>query len=683
LNATSQAVFISYASQDAEAAGRISEALRAAGIEVWFDQSELRGGDAWDQKIRREIRDCALFIPVISANTVARAEGYFRLEWSVAEQRSHMVARNKPFIVPVCLDRTPESVADVPESFQRVQWTRLLDGNTPPAFPARIVALLGASGAVASVADSTHSSATTRLVAPLVLAPAATVKSTLRKNRVAIALMATIIVILACVAVDKLWISKHVSRETPAATASPVASAGITALPAISEKSIAVLPFVDMSQKKDQEYFSDGLSEELIDRLAHSPNLKVIARTSSFQFKGSKDDVRTIGQKLGVASLLEGSVRTSGKKLRVTAQLINASDGSHVWSETYDRDIGDVFKVQDSIAEAVVTALKAAIAVPTASVPYKPESTDAYNAYLRGNYFYRKDTKQGTEQALASFEEASRLDSRYADAWVGIANVHNLRGLELWTPPKEAYAEARKAIDHALSIDPNSAAAYVALGHIEGNFTFDEEKSRAAFKRARELDPAVDTGNAGVWEALSAGRIDDAIALSRQLVQRDPLIGGRLEDLATALWMANRLPEAQRTLRHLLELNSSYAWGHCLLGWVLLEARKPDAALAIMRQEADRDSQWCVADALWALGRRTEADAFLAEAKAKYADTQAYQITQSYALRGDKDEAFKWLNRAYDNREFLLCVVRQNPMLRNLRDDPRFTELVRKLKLPD
>ena len=444
--------------------------------------------------------------------------------------------------------------------------------------------------------------------------------------------------------------------------------------PAVSEKSVAVLPFVDMSQKKDQEYFSDGLSEELIDRLAHSPDLKVIARTSSFQFKGSKNDVRTIGQKLGVANVLEGSVRTSGKTLRVTAQLINASDGSHRWSETYDRDIGDVFKVQDSIADAVVTALKAAIAVSTSSATYRPKSTDAYNAYLRGVYFLRKYTKQDTERALVNFEEAIRLESRYADAWVRIAHVYNVRGLNYWITSKEAYAEARKAIDHALSIDSNSAPAYVVIGDIEANFRFDFEKSTAAFKRARELDPAIDIGDSAVWDAVSAGR---------QLVQSDPFNAGHLEDLAFALWIANRLPEAESTFRHLLELNSSYAVAHCELGQLLLSEHRADAALAIMSEEADQDSKWCVADAMWALGHRTEADALLAEAKAKHADTQALEIADAYAMRGDKDEAFKWLNRAYDNRESQLYVVRQHPMLRHLRDDPRFTELVRKLKLPE
>jgi len=221
------------------------------------------------------------------------------------------------------------------------------------------------------------------------------------------------------------------------------------------------------------------------------------------------------------------------------------------------------------------------------------------------------------------------------------------------------------------------------LGHIEGNFRLDFEKSNEAYKRARELDPKADSGNFAVWAALSAGRLDDGITLSRERVQSDPLNAGRLEDLANALWIANRLPEAESTLQHLLELNPSYAWAHCELGWILLWEHRPDAALATMSEEADQDSKWCVADALWALGRRTEADAFLAEAKDKHANMQATQIAYSYAMRGDKDEAFKWLNRAYDNRESSLYVVRQEPLFRNLRDDPRFTDLVRKLKLPD
>jgi len=353
-----------------------------------------------------------------------------------------------------------------------------------------------------------------------------------------------------------------------------------------------------------------------------------------------------------------------------------------IW-QTYDRNTGDIFKIQNSITEAVVTALKAAIAVPTSSVLNKPKNTDAYNAYLRGKYFENKNTKEDFERALASYKEAINLDSRYVDAWVATADVYNDQGLSGRISPKEAYSEAREAIDHALSIDPNSAAAYFRLAAIEENFRWDFEQGAAAVKRARELDPAVDTGDMAIWSAVLAGRFDDGIALSRQRVQRDPLSAGRLSDLGTVLWMANQFPEAESTLRHLLELNSSFSGAHCELGEVLLFEHRADAALAIMSEETDQDGKWCVADALWALGRRPEADALLAEAKAKYADTQALGFAESYARRGEKDEAFKWLNRAYDNREAALTLMRQCQMLSNLRDDPRFTELVRKLKLPE
>ncbi len=650
-------VFISYASLDGAIAEAACEALEKAGVTCWIAPRDVTPGAFYGDEIVHAIDAAKAIVLILSQNAAASPHVLREVERAASKRHA---------VISLRIDKAPLP-AGLEYFLNTSQWLDASSGDTARALPKL----------VSAVQVVIKAGAVTPLGVPTANVPLPAVSARLPR-RIALVAASVVALGLAVFAGDRLWLSRH-RAIAPAPAAS--APAPTTAALAIPEKSVAVLPFVDMSQKKDQEYFSDGLSDELIDRLAHSPDLKVIARTSSFQFKGSNEDVRTIGQKLGVANVLEGSVRTSGKTLRVTAQLINASDGSHRWSETYDRDIGDVFKVQDSIAGAVVTALTAAIAVPTAS--YKPKSADAYNAYLRGRYFLRRYTKQDAERALASFEEAVRLEARYADAWVGIGHVHNDRGLWLWTTPKEAYAESSKAIDHALSIDPKSAAAYVLLGAIEANFRFDFEKSSAAYKRARELDPAVDIGDSDVWGALSAGRLDDAIAFSRQLVQRDPLNANPLEDLATALWFANRLPEAESTLRHLLELNSSYAWGHCILGWVLLEAHKPDAALAIMREEADRDSQWCVADALWGLERRTDAEAFLAEAKAKHADTQALQIAQSYALRGDKDEAFKWLNRAYDNRQTLLYVVRQDPLLRNLRGDPRFEEFVQKMKLPE
>jgi hypothetical protein len=275
------AVFLSYASQDARAAQRICEALRAAGIEVWFDQSELRGGDAWDLKIRQQIRDCALFVPVISEHTTARPEGYFRLELGLADQRSQMIARNKPFIIPVCVDRTPESVPDLPDSFLRVQWLRLPDGATPAAFCERIAALLGRAVPPAARASPAP--------AAMAMAPARRPRSTLWLLGVVAVLVAALAGVLLTL---KPWRPTAKGPDAQFGAPDALANSGRAAMlvsaraaGAAPERSIAVLPFTDMSEKKDQEYFSDGLSEELIDLLTKVPDLRVPARTSSFYFK--------------------------------------------------------------------------------------------------------------------------------------------------------------------------------------------------------------------------------------------------------------------------------------------------------------------------------------------------------------------------------------------------------------
>jgi TolB-like protein len=258
-----RAVFLSYASQDAEAARRIFDALRAAGIVVWFDQSELRGGDAWDRQIRKQIHDCTLFMPIISKNTHERAEGYFRLEWNLAVDRCQRMSADKAFLIPVDIDDTPDDDERVPEKFRDVQWTQLPAGKTPPEFITRILQLLSP--------ESGHS--------PTI------------------------------------------------------------ALGRISEKSIAVLPFTNLSAEKESEYFSDGLAEEILNALSQVAELRVAARSSSFSFKGKATDAGEIARRLHVAHVLEGSVRRAGERLRITVQLVDARKGFQLWSERYDRNI--------------------------------------------------------------------------------------------------------------------------------------------------------------------------------------------------------------------------------------------------------------------------------------------------------------------------------------------------------
>ena len=433
----SHAVFLSYASQDAEAAQKICDALRAAGIEVFLDQSELRGGDAWDQKIRREIHDCALFIPVISANTASRHEGYFRLEWDLADQRTHMIARSRVFVVPVCLDATTQLAADVPESFQRAQWTRLPGGVTPAAFVERVRRLLSAEQ---SQGPTGTESPTARVSAAPTMRNS--VLASWRSKSALLATIAVLVLALGYFAANRLVLSKR-GAEVAAAPALESASATAFNPP---PHSIAVLPFVNLSGDKDQEYFSDGLTEELLNSLAEINELQVAARTSSFSFK-EHPDIATVAHKLNVGAVLEGSVRRSAHTIRVTAQLINAVTGFHVWSKTYDRDLGDVLKLQTEIATAVAGALKVTL---LGDVAAKVElggtrNPAAFDAYLRGEKTSssRREAKDFLP-AIAAYTEAIRLDPHYALAFAARSIAHSGVAQE-----EEIEAAAREGFDKA------------------------------------------------------------------------------------------------------------------------------------------------------------------------------------------------------------------------------------------
>jgi TolB-like protein len=664
----SRAVFLSYASEDAEAAQRICHALRTAAIDVWFDQSELRGGEAWDQKIRQRIRDCRLFIALISANTNARPEGYFRLEWKLAVDRSHLMADDEPFLVPIVIDGTAEATARVPDRFRQAHWIRLAAGSAPAQLPIRVAQLLKGDPDIPRQATPAPPPAPGRGLRPT-----------------AMMLVFGAVALAACgyLLLERFASSQRPAQPAPARTSRT--TPGNAAPVAVNDKSIAVLPFIDMSERKDQEYFSDGLSEELIDRLAHVANLKVIARTSSFQFKGKNDDIRLIGQRLGAANLLEGSVRTSGRKMRVTAQLISASDGSHLWSQTYDRDMQDIFKVQDAIATAVVASLKETMSGPARSQRDRAASPAAYKALLRGRYFRQKGTKDDTERAIAEFKQALDLDPSDATAAAELARTYNYMGLGGWIPPRQAAVEAREAAQKALALDPSLALTHRVLASIAWNYDFDYETGRAEDRRATELDPDAPDVNIGHGvDAIAAGQPDLALGYFRKEVDRDPLNPQAWNNLLIAQWDSGRIPDAVATAKTVLELSPQYAGGHCVLGQLLLDQGKPAEALAEMQAETDDAFRAaCVPDALWEMGRHAEADAMLADAEKRYADVAATSFASSYARRSDRDAAFTWLDRAVQNREPYVTLIRSDPTLRSLHDDPRWAALLKKLNLPE
>jgi TolB-like protein len=473
----SKGVFLSYASEDSEAAARIATALTSAGIDVWFDKSELRGGDAWDQKIRQKIRDCALFIPIISEQTQSRPEGYFRLEWKLAVDRSHLIAVEKAFLVPVLVDATTESEALVPAPFRDVQWTRLPSGEVPAPFVSRIASLIHQP-----VVHHAGNRA------------AATSPNLTRRRPIARVALATAAVAGIVIAV---LMRSGLGHKPSAVPAKGTGSASATELPAdIPEKSVAVLPFVDMSEKHDQEYFSDGLAEELIDRLARISGLRVSARTSSFYFKGKSVPISQIGRDLGVAHIVEGSVRKDGNIVRITAQLIRVDTEDHLWSVSFERPFKDIFKTQDAIASAIASALKIKVSDKVNYGGYDTKSPEAFDLYLQSmNQTQRTWSSDQIQQRLANLTRAVALDPGYSDAWSAIANLSTHLAITRAGPPdSDLAARAKDAAKHAIETGPQNARAYRCAAQVHIEFDFDGKGAVSAFRRAIEIEPHSTTG---------------------------------------------------------------------------------------------------------------------------------------------------------------------------------------------
>jgi len=454
--------------------------------------------------------------------------------------------------------------------------------------------------------------------------------------------------------------------------------------PASAAPSIAVLPFVDMSPEKNQEYFSDGLAEELLNDLAKIQGLRVVARTSSFQFKGKTEDLRTVGEKLNASAILEGSVRKEGKKVRITAQLIKAADGFHLWSETYDRELNDIFAVQEDIARAVAGSLKVTLLGATAAPSAQGKNADAYNAYLQGRYFFVRRSKENLEKAVGYYDQAIKLDSGYAPAWAGLAEVRSAQAGLGYLPVEEGYRKAREAVERGLALDPNLAEAHAAMGRIKTVYDWDWAGADASYQRALALEP----GNATVVQgaarlAATLGRFDEAIALDHGAAELDPLSASSYHNLGLYAYFAGRLEEAIAAFKKALELNPEFPITHEFLGRVYLAQAHPQEALAEIEREPD--SLWHLqglALAYYALGRKKESDAALAELVAKYHADSAFQIAEVYAFRGEADRAFEWLEHAYAQRDGGLTQIKGDPLLKSLERDPRYAAFLKKMKLP-
>jgi len=445
---------------------------------------------------------------------------------------------------------------------------------------------------------------------------------------------------------------------------------------------LAVLPFVDLSEAKDQEYFTDGLTEELLNSLAKLPQLRVTGRTSSFQFKGKNEDVRVIGRKLDVASVLEGSVRKEGRRVRVTAQLVKTADGFRVWSETYDRQLDDAFALQDEIARSVASALSRTL-VGTKSGGHVPDA-EAYNLRLQALYLLRRQVESDTQKARELVEQAVAKDPEYADAWDALAVVHirEFEAAQTFAAKQAALGLQQRALDRALELDPGLAAAHARLARLK-RLQWDFVGADQSMKRALELAPGSSTLlSYAAGFASSMGRFDEAIALQKRSLESDPLSLTDLYNLAFRYLAAGRAPEAEATIRKYLELNPDGYGAHAQLADALMLQGRFAEALAEYDKEADPSGRLAGrAAAEYSLGDRAGSDAALQELVSKYGD-QAKMIAEVHACRGEVDQAFVWLNRAYDRHDSDLVYLKPAYFLKALHGDSRWATLLKKVGLP-
>jgi len=674
---TSIQVFISYASKDADVANSIVAALEREGLNCWIAPRDVVPGESYAGAIVRAIDATKLMVLVLSENAVTSLHILREVERASSKRHPVVAFRIDLAQMPVDLEYflntshwLDASASAVDSSLPKlIDAVRRAVASQPVAIPAQ------ASDTVTRVADLSPSRPISTRARPQFGRPIVAV------------IIVTLAVAVSYFVVDKFWLSKRASVERPAAVVTAVAPASPASDPAISEKSVAVLPFVDMSEKQDQEYFSDGLSEELIDMLTKIPGLRVPARTSSFYFKGKSEDIPTIARRLKVAHVLEGSVRKSGTALRVTAQLIRADNGYHLWSQTYDRKLDDIFKVQDDIAGAVVSALKVSLVDSNTLKVTTPKNTEAYTLYLQGRAINRNAINKTQYDSAAEYmRRAIKADPAFAEAWAWLSMVLGNEVTLNAVRGEAVAAEMRAAVEHALALGPNYAVAHSAKGGIYWTLDWDWESALPEFQKAYDLDPTDANVNNDLAVALLMLRSesDTVLALYRKAAELDPINSYYPANIGLTYIIKGKLPEAQAVLQKAIELFPTGENLHNLLGLVLLLRGEAAAALAEFQRDPDESQQReGAALAYFALGRRAEANAALSEMQRLDATIHASNIAEVFAYRGEIDQAFVWLEQAYQERDFGVTQINRDTLMTSLHRDPRWKAFLRKLKLPE
>jgi TolB-like protein/Tfp pilus assembly protein PilF len=650
-------VFISYASADAAVADSVVASLESHGVGCWIAPRDVRAGALYAEAIVRAISDAKALVLVLSANSVASAH--------VGKEVERASSKRRP-IIALRIDEAPLSPA-LEYFLSESHWIdaraddigaatrKLIGALQEPERPAPAGATNGHPGARAVTAAAAH------------------LKS---RDRILVAAGLALLILAVTALLVERWATKH---------AGAVAQSATVAADIVGDKSIAVLPFEDMSEKKDQEYFADGIAEEVLDRLAQVPGLKVVGRASSFQFKGRSADLASVGAALGVAYLLEGSVRKEADRVRVAAQLVEARTGAQRWSNHFDSDSIDVLQVQDAIAAELARALQLAIEVNT-TPRTAIRSSEALDTYLRGLQSLDLSSQEGCETAVAQFQQSLALDPTFAPAASGLARALTWIGAEGWQPPRVVYERAREAALLAQKLDPKSPQPHVVMANIHILYDWDWVGADRELQQAAALGPR-DTfwfQTAG-FLAGALGHWDEARQFNVEAITLDPLSPDPQEDIGFTVYLrTGNFAEAERYFRRALQISPEYGAGHYFLGVALLLQGHNEAALAEFQKETEEDGRLeGTAMVYFAAGRRVESNAQLAEAIRKNATDWPSAIARVYAFRGERDTAFEWLNRAYEARDEDLYYVRGDPLLKNLEGDLRYKPFLRKMNLTE
>jgi serine/threonine protein kinase/cytochrome c-type biogenesis protein CcmH/NrfG len=464
-----------------------------------------------------------------------------------------------------------------------------------------------------------------------------------------------------------------------------------------SKTSIAVLPFVNRSASPDDEYFSDGLADELLNVLAKIKGLRLSARASSFHFKGKDVPIAEIGRLLNVRTILDGSVRKVGNRVRISVQLVEVADGYQLWSQTYDRTLDDIFAVQDDIAQSVVRELRSTLlgegessatiadaeAEVSKAVKGRSAHPEAHRLALQGRYLIERVNRDDTLRGIEHLQESVALDPDYALAWIDLARAYLLVAGYSWGPGDEAVASARDSVERALAIEPELSEGHATLGRIRLYFDWDWQGAEASYHRALELAPEIAAGRHGAGIlAQNRGRIDEALDLFRRAVEQDPLSGGAYLRLGKTWLLAQRLVEAEGAIRKAIELAPRRIEAHAVLAIVLLAQGRPDEALEAAQQESERVYRnRSLAAVLHAQERRAEAADQLRAMVEQDFEHGAFQVAEAHALCDDPNAAFEWLQRAYEQRDPGLAEINASYPLARLHGDPRWAAFLKKMGL--